>query len=59
MNVSEQIVAALESQSVQYIFGVPGEETLDFMAAMKSSNIQFIVTRHEQGAVPRRGHDPL
>jgi len=36
---------------VEYIFGIPGEETLDLMNAIEESEkIQFITTRHEQGA---------
>jgi acetolactate synthase-1/2/3 large subunit len=35
---------------VEYIFGVPGEENLQVLQALKKSSIQFITTRHEQGA---------
>jgi len=41
----------LEHEGVRYIFGVPGEETMDFMDALADSQrIRFIATRHEQGA---------
>lgn len=40
----------LENEGVKYIFGVPGEENADFMMSLEGSSIQFILTRHEQGA---------
>jgi len=50
MKASELFVKCLENESVEYIFGVPGEENLDVMDALLDSNIKFITTRHEQGA---------
>ena len=50
MKASELFVQALESEGVEYIFGVPGEENLDFLNALKDSSIRLILTRHEQGA---------
>ena len=50
MNSSELFVKCLESEGVKYIFGVPGEENLQLLQAIKYSSIQFIVTRHEQAA---------
>ncbi len=50
MNASELFVQCLEAQGVQYIFGVPGEENDDLMIALDDSSIQFVMTRHEQGA---------
>ncbi len=47
---SELLVAALENEGVERIFGVPGEENLDVLEALRSSKIKFIVTRHEQAA---------
>jgi len=45
------LVKALEHEGVRYIFGVPGEETMDFMDALADSQrIRFVATRHEQGA---------
>ena len=49
-NAAEVMVKALENENVKYIFGIPGEENIDFMEAVRNSNIQFILTRHEQGA---------
>ncbi|MBP5247738.1 MAG: acetolactate synthase large subunit [Fibrobacter sp.] len=50
MNTAEILVKSLESEGVKYIFGIPGEETLELMEAIKKSSIQFITVRHEQGA---------
>jgi acetolactate synthase I/II/III large subunit len=50
INTAELLVHCLENEGVRYIFGVPGEENLDVLEALRSSSIQFITTRHEQGA---------
>lgn len=50
INTAELIVKCLENENVEYIFGIPGEENLAFIEALKNSNIRFITTRHEQGA---------
>jgi len=50
MKASDLFIRALENEGVKYVFGVPGEENLDFVASLKSSSIQLIVTRHEQVA---------
>lgn len=50
MNASELFIKCLENEGVEYIFGVPGEENLDFVEALRHSDIELIVTRHEQGA---------
>jgi len=51
MKTSELLVACLEMEGIEYIFGVPGEENADFMIALEQSDsIRFILTRHEQGA---------
>lgn len=50
MNSSALFVKCLENEGVQYIFGVPGEENLMLLQAIKNSSITFIVTRHEQAA---------
>jgi acetolactate synthase-1/2/3 large subunit len=50
MNGAELFVAALENEGVQQIFGVPGEENLDFVEALRRSSIELVVTRHEQAA---------
>ncbi|MEH2290753.1 acetolactate synthase large subunit [Nostoc sp.] len=50
MNTAELLVQCLENEGVQYIFGLPGEENLHVLEALKNSSIKFITTRHEQGA---------
>jgi acetolactate synthase-1/2/3 large subunit len=50
MKASDLFVKALENEGVEYIFGIPGEENLDFLNSLKDSSITFILTRHEQGA---------
>ncbi|MFO8155728.1 MAG: acetolactate synthase large subunit [Pseudomonadota bacterium] len=50
MKAAELFIKCLESEGVEYIFGLPGEENLDLMDAVLDSPIQFITTRHEQGA---------
>lgn len=50
MNTAELLVKCLENEGVEYIFGLPGEENMEVLEALKNSSIQFITTRHEQGA---------
>ncbi|ODS24207.1 acetolactate synthase [Candidatus Endobugula sertula] len=50
MNASDLFVQALENEGVEIIYGVPGEENLDFLEAMRTSNIELVLTRHEQSA---------
>ncbi len=50
MNTAELLVKCLENEGVEYIFGLPGEENLHILEALRDSSIQFITTRHEQGA---------
>lgn len=50
MKASDLFIKALENEGVEYIFGVPGEENLDFLESLRTSNIRLILTRHEQGA---------
>jgi acetolactate synthase-1/2/3 large subunit len=50
MNGAELLVAALENEGVRQIFGVPGEENLDLVEALRRSSIKLVVTRHEQPA---------
>ncbi len=47
---SDLLVAALESEGVDRIFGVPGEENLDVVESLRGSKIQLVLTRHEQAA---------
>ena len=50
MKASDLFVNALEAEGVEYIFGIPGEENLDFLDSLRNSKIQLILTRHEQAA---------
>ena len=50
MKASDLFIQALESEGVEYIFGIPGEENLDFLDSLSRSNIKLILTRHEQAA---------
>jgi len=50
MKTCDLIVKCLENEGVEYIFGIPGEETLDFMDSLSRSKISFVLTRHEQSA---------
>jgi acetolactate synthase-1/2/3 large subunit len=50
MKASDLLVKCLENEGVEYIFGIPGEETLDLMESLRTSKIKFIIARHEQAA---------
>ena len=50
MKASELFVRALEAEGVEYVFGIPGEENLDFLDSLSRSTIKLILTRHEQAA---------
>jgi len=50
MKSSDLMVRALENEGVEYIFGIPGEENLDFLNSLIGSSIQLVLTRHEQAA---------
>src|SRR6266851_2243651 len=50
MKGADLLVAALENEGVQHIFGVPGEENLDVVEALRLSTIKLVLTRHEQAA---------
>ncbi|MDX2441013.1 MAG: acetolactate synthase large subunit [Desulfobacterales bacterium] len=50
MNGAKLFIKCLENEGVEYIFGIPGEENLLFLDALRSSTIRLILTRHEQAA---------
>lgn len=50
MNTSDLLVACLEDEGVDYVFGLPGEELEDLLFSLADSSVEFIPTRHEQGA---------
>lgn len=48
---ADKFIQCLENEGVKYVFGLPGEENLDIMEALRTSKkIKFVLTRHEQGA---------
>jgi acetolactate synthase I/II/III large subunit len=46
---SDVFVECLEAEGVRYVFGIPGEETLDLNESLSNSSVRFIPVRHEQG----------
>src|SRR5262249_9578662 len=50
MKGADLLVSALENEGVERIFGLPGEENLDVVEALRKSSIELVVTRHEQAA---------
>jgi acetolactate synthase I/II/III large subunit len=50
MKTSDLLIKCLENEGVEFVFGIPGEETLDIMDSLSRSKIQFILARHEQAA---------
>jgi acetolactate synthase I/II/III large subunit len=49
MKAAELFVDCLEAEGVRYVFGIPGEETLDLNEALDGSQVEFVPVRHEQG----------
>lgn len=47
---SDLFIRCLETEGVEYLFGVPGEENLDLLDSLSHSSIRLILTRHEQTA---------
>ena len=51
MKASDLFVRCLETEQIEYVFGVPGEENADFLLSLDGSQqSRFILTRHEQAA---------
>jgi acetolactate synthase-1/2/3 large subunit len=50
MNGAELLVSALENEAVEQVFGIPGEENLDVVEALRRASIKLVLTRHEQAA---------
>src|ERR1700755_2521867 len=50
VKASDLLVAALENEGVDRIFGIPGEENLDVVESIRRSSIELVLTRHEQAA---------
>jgi len=48
---ADLLVECLEAEACEYVFSVPGEETMDVLDALsRSTSIRHVTTRHEQGA---------
>ena len=47
---AELMVECLENEGVSVVFGLPGEENIRFVQALASSDIRYVLTRHEQAA---------
>src|SRR6056297_1871122 len=50
MRASDLLVACLEAEGVEYVFGLPGEELEDLLFSFRDSDVDFVPVRHEQGA---------
>ncbi|OBB12789.1 acetolactate synthase [Mycobacteriaceae bacterium 1482268.1] len=47
---ADLIVQCLENEGVTHVFGIPGEENIRLVDALAKSSIEYVLTRHEQGA---------
>lgn len=47
---AELIVECLVNEGVTHVFGIPGEENIRLIDALSKSPIDYVLTRHEQGA---------
>lgn len=47
-NASDLFVEALENEGVEVVYGIPGEENLDLLEALRKSKIKLVLNRHEQ-----------
>lgn len=50
MNVAERLVEILEENGITHIFGIPGEQIMPMYKALSKSDINHILTKHEQAA---------
>ena len=50
MKAADLFARCLENEGVEFVFGLPGEETLQLVDSIASSDVKFVTTRHEQGA---------
>ena len=55
---AQVFIESLRCEGVKHVFGFPGGAVLDiFDAIMGATDIDFILTRHEQGALTVRRHN--
>ncbi len=50
MNVADKIVEILESEGIVDVFGIPGEQIMPLYIEVSKSDINHVLTRHEQAA---------
>src|SRR3989338_3280579 len=50
MRAADLFAESLKSEGVKYVFGIPGEETLDLIDAIAKEGIEFVLVHHEQAA---------
>jgi acetolactate synthase-1/2/3 large subunit len=50
VKAAELLLKCLEAEGVSHIFGLPGEENIEFLRALRGSGIRFVLTRDERGA---------
>lgn len=50
ISVAQHVVAALSSEGVELVIGIPGTHNLELYRALGGSNIRHVAPRHEQGA---------
>ena len=50
MTVADLLVSCLETEGVERVYGIPGEELEDVLFALRDSSVEFVPVRHEQGA---------
>ena len=50
MKAAEIFVRQLEEEGVTCLFGLPGEENLHLLEALRKANLKVVITRHEQAA---------
>ncbi|MDQ3153396.1 MAG: thiamine pyrophosphate-binding protein, partial [Actinomycetota bacterium] len=49
-SAAELLVRCLEAEGVEFVFGIPGEENIRFVDALRDSPVRYVLTRHEQAA---------
>ena len=54
MKTSDLFVKALENEGVKYIYGIPGEENLDFLDSLKGSSIELISVSYTHLTLPTK-----
>ena len=50
MNVANYLVKVLQEEQLENVFGIPGEQIMPLYEALSKSNVNHILTRHEQAA---------